>query len=116
LSLTSKKVHSLTLIRDIMKEALNSEEKGMSRCGYWRWQVREALKDFWLVRSPQTPSEKDSFCRRVDAAYPFGSRKNYPYQVWLDERRQLLKFHGLVSDRPRRSRSATNSSDQLSLF
>jgi hypothetical protein len=28
---------------------------------------------------------------RVDAAYPFGERRHWPYQVWLRERRKLCR-------------------------
>jgi hypothetical protein len=30
--------------------------------------------------------------RLVDARYPFGPRKRWPYKVWLDERRRLVTF------------------------
>jgi hypothetical protein len=35
--------------------------------------------------------------RRVDAAYPFGERKYWPYKAWLSARRELLELPGSVS-------------------
>lgn len=37
--------------------------------------------------------------RRVDASYPFGPRKHYPYQAWLEVRRALL-FEGAPNGHP----------------
>lgn len=34
--------------------------------------------------------DRAELLRRVDAAYPFGPRKHYPYQAWLQVRRSLL--------------------------
>lgn len=34
--------------------------------------------------------DRDELLRRVDAAYPFGERKYYPYKAWLAVRRSLL--------------------------
>lgn len=36
---------------------------------------------------------REEMLRRVDESYPFGPRKNYPYTVWLEVRRNLL-FEG----------------------
>ncbi|MBN3875266.1 hypothetical protein [Nostoc sp. JL23] len=44
-----------------------------------------------------------------DAAYPFGVRKNHPYQVWLDERQKALEMLGIVNKKIR-------SKDELPLF
>lgn len=32
--------------------------------------------------------------RMIDAAYPFGLRANFPYKVWLRERKRYLKAYG----------------------
>lgn len=34
--------------------------------------------------------------RAVDAAYPFGERKYFPYKAWLKARRAYLKPYGYV--------------------
>lgn len=33
---------------------------------------------------------RDEMLKRVDESYPFGPRKYYPYQAWLQVRRSLL--------------------------
>jgi hypothetical protein len=35
-------------------------------------------------------ASRDEMLKRVDESYPFGPRKNYPYQAWLEVRRALL--------------------------
>lgn len=35
--------------------------------------------------------------RAIDAAYPFGRRANFPYKVWLRERKRYLKAYGYQS-------------------
>lgn len=42
---------------------------------------------------------REELLRRVDAAYPFGPRKHYPYRAWLEVRRSLL-FESMPAGRP----------------
>ena len=43
--------------------------------------------------------DRAELLRRVDASYPFGPRKHYPYQAWLAVRRALL-FEGTPAHTP----------------
>ena len=47
--------------------------------------------------------DRAELLRRVDASYPFGPRKNYPYQAWLAVRKALLFEHS--EDRPEPNRA-----------
>jgi hypothetical protein len=44
--------------------------------------------------------------RNVDAAYPFGPRKYWPYQAWLKARRELLGLSKSISAGDRAKLSA----------
>jgi hypothetical protein len=32
----------------------------------------------------------ENLVKLIDAAYPFGERANFPYKVWLEERKKVL--------------------------
>jgi hypothetical protein len=58
-------------------------------------------------------SDRARIKKRIDDAYPFGERSNFPYQAWLIERRKAFIALGI----PVRSTSIKPyEGDQLSLF
>lgn len=68
--------------------------------GYWKNRARATILE--VMRQALVEGlDRETMIKRVDAAYPFGQRKNYPYQAWLEVRRGLLfdgqptptKFH-----------------------
>jgi hypothetical protein len=37
-----------------------------------------------------SPEQKKEIKKRIDAAYPFGQRTNFPYKAWLDARKAVF--------------------------
>lgn len=37
-----------------------------------------------------SPDQKQEIRKRIDSAYPFGQRKNFPYKAWLNARKAVL--------------------------
>jgi len=60
---------------------------GTNRAGSWRNLCRTAIAD--ALRGTEALPE-DEAVARIDAAFPFGERKYYPYKVWLEERRAAI--------------------------
>lgn len=60
----------------------------MSWAGEARRVIYEAVKDI----PEETPLKERKAV--VDAAYPFGERKYFPYKMWLKERKAYLVKYG----------------------
>lgn len=92
----------------------------------WRLTARQIIQQILADNSPDEKLSASAILKKIDDAYPFGKRANYPYQCWLSERRKALIQLGYSSPHPVRSRKkkrqrrraeATNSSSiQLRLF
>jgi len=57
---------------------------------------KEKAKDVILAVMRGAMSDgvtREEMLRRIDSSYPFGPRKNYPYQAWLEVRKALLFEH-----------------------
>lgn len=61
---------------------------------YWRHCAREAIGA--VVKEWQAAGQPDDLAHRLRAAYPFGERSHYPYQVWLEEQRATLVLFGFI--------------------
>lgn len=44
-------------------------------------------------------TDKAEIIKAIDAAYPFGMRKSYPYKAWLRARKEFIAKHGGVKVR-----------------
>lgn len=66
-----------------------------------RSRARAHVEDAYLKGSLQ--GMKGAELRKyIDAAYPFGEKKNAPYKAWLNIRREFVWTHGLFTDAERR--------------
>ncbi|RCJ20105.1 hypothetical protein A6S26_05135 [Nostoc sp. ATCC 43529] len=67
---------------------------------YWRERataaIDEAIAGFPADLNNLNEQQKKELRCAIDASYPFGLRKNHPYQVWLDERRKAFYRLGLA--------------------
>lgn len=66
---------------------------------YWAETARRVITEVHL----SLPEEADLATRRkaIDAAYPFGQRRYYPYKTWLKARREyLVKFGHVPKNAP----------------
>ncbi|MDM9583068.1 hypothetical protein [Nostoc sp. GT001] len=67
---------------------------------YWREKaasvIEEAIANFSVDLENLTDQQKQDLRSAIDASYPFGMRKNHPYQIWLDERRKAFYRLGLA--------------------
>lgn len=50
--------------------------------------------------------------KRIDAAYPFGLRQDWPYKAWLRARRDLLHQHGLMTPAERQRFEAKQAEEE----
>jgi hypothetical protein len=95
---------------------------------YWREKSAEVINgvitQFDTDFHNLTDQQKQQLKCAIDASYPFGTRKNHPYQIWLDERRKAFYRLGLANEKLRQKGqrpSYTNASNptvpgQQSLF
>ncbi|MDB9372801.1 hypothetical protein [Nodularia sphaerocarpa] len=60
----------------------------------WRSAARQAIQSA-IASVPN--GDLSDLKRAIDAAYPFSSRKYYPYKVWLSERRAYFNLLGLTT-------------------
>lgn len=60
--------------------------------GYWKGRAKDVI--LAVMRGALADGvTREEMLRRVDESYPFGPRKNYPYQAWLEVRKALLFEH-----------------------
>lgn len=60
--------------------------------GYWKNRAKDVI--LTVMRGALADGvTREEMLRRVDESYPFGPRKNYPYQAWLQVRKALLFEH-----------------------
>lgn len=60
--------------------------------GYWKNRAKGVI--LAVMRDALADGvSREEMLRRVDESYPFGVRKNYPYQAWLEVRKGLLFEH-----------------------
>lgn len=60
--------------------------------GYWKERAKDVI--LAVMRGALVDGVgREEMLRRVDESYPFGPRKNYPYQAWLEVRKGLLFEH-----------------------
>jgi hypothetical protein len=55
----------------------------------WKDRARDVILAVMRGALADGVDRAEMLCR-VDESYPFGPRKNYPYQAWLEVRRALL--------------------------
>lgn len=54
--------------------------------GYWKNRAKDVI--LAVMRGALADGvSREEMLRRVDESYPFGPRKNYPYQAWLEVRK-----------------------------
>ncbi|MBD2437389.1 hypothetical protein [Nostoc sp. FACHB-110] len=70
---------------------------------YWRDKASEAISQVIANAVAEginlenlSEAQKRDLRASIDASYPFGLRKNHPYQMWLDERRKAFYRYGLA--------------------
>ncbi|MEH2201152.1 hypothetical protein [Nostoc sp.] len=67
---------------------------------YWREKsagvISAVITNFGADLKNLTDRQKQDLRCAIDASYPFGARKNHPYQIWLDERRKAFYRLGLA--------------------
>jgi hypothetical protein len=72
---------------------------------YWRQRAASAIEAAIVTINVDlenlTDQQKQQLMCAIDAAYPFGVRKNHPYQIWLDERRQAFERLGIINKKNR---------------
>lgn len=92
---------------------------------YWREKAAQTIQDAIAFTSKDmdlnnlSEAQKRELRCAIDAAYPFGIRRNHPYQMWLDERRKTFYRLGLHSSNgTKKPPIGCDSTDpgQLSLF
>jgi hypothetical protein len=64
----------------------------------WRLAARKAIQS--AIASVEDSNDLVKIKKAIDSAYPFGGRENYPYQVWLDERRKTFYELGILTKKP----------------
>lgn len=71
-----------------------------SSIGYWRGAARECIEhEIQQATADGIGCSLEDTIKRIDAAYPFGERRYYPYKAWLQERRiAILLLRGIVND------------------
>lgn len=57
--------------------------------GYWKDLARQCITHH-MAKAAAAGMDREATIKAVDAAYPWGPRKNYPYTAWLAVRRELL--------------------------
>lgn len=62
---------------------------------YWRRRATSAIAAA-LYEAHAAGMSPDEALVHVDAAYPFGKRRQYPYEVWLNERRRWVAVSPLL--------------------
>lgn len=67
---------------------------------YWRGKaveaINKAIASTGLDLTNLSEQQKKELRRAIDVFYPFGVRRNHPYQVWMDERRKAFYRLGLA--------------------
>lgn len=61
-----------------------------------------------------TDADKARLKQAIDAAYPFGERRNHPYKVWLKARKQAFLRLG-IEVKPKKQK-VVGPEEQTSLF
>ncbi|NET74144.1 MAG: hypothetical protein F6K62_25415 [Sphaerospermopsis sp. SIO1G2] len=64
----------------------------------WRKYAREVIEE--AIASLPATASKSELKKAIDRAYPFHMRENYPYKVWLDERRKKFYELGILEKQP----------------
>jgi hypothetical protein len=58
----------------------------MRKTSHWRLAARQRIRDVGTRLIAENPEAKLEWIRaEISKTYPFGSRENRPYQVWLEE-------------------------------
>ena len=83
----------------------------MSRPGTWFARAEAVIAQ--VVGSFPSGTDRAQVLKAIDAAYPFGQRKHWPYKCWLDARRRWL---GLPPARRRRGARASETGGAPTLF
>lgn len=63
----------------------------------WRLAARQAIQS--AIKSVPDGDLK-KLKAAIDAAFPLGYRKYYPYKIWLDERRKYFYILGILQPQP----------------
>ena len=75
---------------------------GMGEEMSWAVSAYRALNDAYMGQISAGITDKKAILDALDAAYPFGERKYFPYKVWLRERRSFAIAKGLPIKRTKR--------------
>ncbi|AFZ24760.1 hypothetical protein Cylst_2553 [Cylindrospermum stagnale PCC 7417] len=90
---------------------------------HWRQKSQQVIAK--VVKELPEDATPQQIKQAIDKSYPFGSRENHPYKIWLDERRKTFYDLGLAEKKPdkkgRKTRIPAIKCDhvvegQLSLF
>ena len=62
----------------------------------WRQYAQQVLRGVAVefLRLPVEERTEGRLTRMIHAAYPYGSLRNHPYTIWLDERHELMAEFG----------------------
>jgi hypothetical protein len=74
----------------------------------WRERAEEVIREQIAIGRAQDLDDAQ-ILRLVDAAYPFGQRKYWPYKAWLAARRSLLALPGSTESHERARLRAWNA-------
>ncbi|MEH1821512.1 MAG: hypothetical protein V7L31_20935 [Nostoc sp.] len=79
---------------------------------YWRERaasaIEQAISTINVNLENLSEQDKQQLKCVIDAAYPFRTRKNHPYQIWLDERQKAFERLGIINERLRRKSTASS--------
>lgn len=64
----------------------------------WRLAARSAIQG--AIASLPPDCDRTELKKAIDAAYPFGSRENHPYKIWLSERKAFFIQLGIIPAPP----------------
>ncbi len=85
-------------------------------CKSWRDIAKEVIEQVISATSTRpTQSYQFRVKAAIDAAYPFGQRKYYPYQVWIEERAAAFYQLGIIKKPTNKRFSKAKSPPQQDL-
>lgn len=79
-------------------------KSNIRRSSRWREVARERIEKFielYLEAHPERPVNLRALKTEISNAYPFGERKNYPYQVWRSEVKKQLEDYENIRFNPK---------------
>lgn len=84
--------------------------------GDWRAHANKVIRNVERFCRADGITDPHEVLRRIDAAYPFGERRYYPYKAWLDERKKARIRLGLLEGPPAPPPPEPSRVSELPLF